>query len=277
MQFHTAVGPAGQASTPKHPDLEPIVPAVLLGHHIGGGLRCTENRMQGPIDATGLVDPMVILFAGVVESGRMLGHRHLVGRIPIDFVGAHVAEHSIRGMPPYSLEHVERPDSVDLEVDQRNLSGFIVRGLRRAVDDQLGPVLAYQLENRLAISHVDRMRFKSLGLRFEQLEILERAALVPKEHSPHVVVDTDDLRSLGIPMPYRRRTDQSARSCDQDFHKASVPEPIDRGVLKVNARRLATEDLTDELAGDRSEAHTHHRMPCGDHQIFESFGATDVR
>ena len=76
-----------------------------------------------------------------------LGEQQFVGGVAVDLVGTHENEDGLRGVPPSRLEEVDDADRIDVEIVERNLSCFVVRQLRSAVDDKVERMRLEQCED----------------------------------------------------------------------------------------------------------------------------------
>ena len=59
-------------------------------------------------------------------------------------------------MLPRSLEQIDRPQGVYLEIQQRNVPGLVVRRLRRVMDNQIKALRSKKLFDRRAVANVQR-------------------------------------------------------------------------------------------------------------------------
>ncbi len=90
--------------------------------------------MRRVVDSAILTDTIPVFRIGILPACIEFLQRNFVRRITVDFVGAHMAEDSIARKATRGFEHVHRTASVDVEVEIRNLFGFVVRRLSGAVD-----------------------------------------------------------------------------------------------------------------------------------------------
>src|SRR6267378_2323790 len=122
------------------------------------------------------------------------------------------------------FQEVHRAEGIHLEIEQGNLSRFIVRRLRRAVDDQIEALRSKEFFDGRSVANVQRRVRESLGHGLQPLQIPERVARRAEENPPHVVIHAHNFMSLPVEMLDRFRTDQSAAAGDQNFHPfESIP------------------------------------------------------
>src|SRR5260370_32144930 len=125
------------------------------------------------------------------------------------------------------FQEVHRVERILLEIEQGNLSRFIVRRLRRAVDDQIEALRSKEFFDRRSVANVQRRVCKPLGHTLQPLQIPERVACRAEENPTHVVVHADNFMPLPVDTLDRFRTDQSAAAGDQNFHPfESLPLPV---------------------------------------------------
>ena len=130
-------------------------------------------------------------------------------------------------MLPRGFEEIYRPERIHFEIEQGNLPRFIVRRLRRAVDDQIKPVNSQEFFDARSVANIQRRVCKSLGQTLQPLQIPKRVACGTKEHPTHVVVHANNFVPLPVEMLDRFRTNQPAAAGDQNFHSfESAPLPV---------------------------------------------------
>ena len=108
------------------------------------------------------------------------------------------------------FEQIQRTQRVHLKIDQRNVSGFIVRGLRGAMDNQVKRVFLEDRLNPHTIPDVEIIVAEILGGTLKTLQVPGRVSRNAKELAPHVVIDTDDGMPLPVKVLHSFGTDEAA-------------------------------------------------------------------
>ena len=156
MELGARMVRAGEAAAAEAHGRHPEVAPVLLHHHVGGDLGGAEDRVHASRRyASTRRSPFAYVRVGVVPAGLELDQRDLVGRVAVDLVRRHEGERALRAVLPGRLEQVQGPERVHLEVVERAGCGEVVRGLRRAVDDEIHPVLGEEPFDRRAVADVE--------------------------------------------------------------------------------------------------------------------------
>src|SRR6266550_1966275 len=229
MQLHAGVRWPRQAATSKNPYLHVEVAPIFLRDEIRRRFRSAEQRMQRLIDPTALGDTREIFRPRVVVPLLQLRKWNLVGRIAINLVGAQKYEYRLGRMLARRFQEIHRAKRIHLEIEQGNLSRFIVRRLRRAVDDQIEALCSKEFFDGRSVANVQRRVSEPLGYGLQPLQIPERVARRAEENPPHVVIHAHNFMSLPVEMFDRFRTNQSAATGDQNFHPfESIPLPMGR-------------------------------------------------
>src|SRR6266480_1177136 len=185
--------------------------------------------MQRLIDPTALSDTREIFRPRVVVPLLQLRKRNLVGRIAINLVGAQKYEYRLGRMLARRFQEIHGAKRIHLEIEQGNFSRFIVRRLRRAVDDQIEALRSKEFFDGRSVANVQRRVREPLGRSLQPLHIPERIARRAEENPPHVVIHAHNFMSLPVEMLDRFRTNQSAAAGDQNFHPfESIPLPMGR-------------------------------------------------
>ena len=115
-----------------------LIGFAIWERRVGGELGGAEEAVHRRIDAARFVDPVPIGRVRIVPTRLQLDKRDLVRRIAVDLVRREEDERALRGARACSLEQVQRPRGIDLEVVEGPLGGEVVRRLARRVDDQVG-------------------------------------------------------------------------------------------------------------------------------------------
>src|SRR5690348_12474309 len=119
-------------------------------------------------------------------------------------------------MLPRRFKQVDGSERVYLEIENGNFASFVMRGLRRAMDDEVEPLRAKQFVERGAVADVEAMMEEVLGARFQPFEIPGSVALGAEEEAAHVVVHADHTMALAVEMLDGFGADQAAAAGDED-------------------------------------------------------------
>jgi hypothetical protein len=168
--------------------------------------------VQRPVDRHPLVDAVAVLAAGVVPARLELLERQLVRPVAVHLVRRHEDERRFGAPRPCRLEEVERPDRVDLEVDERPLGRKVVRGLGGGVDDRAGTQLPDQLGDPVPLADVELVMRETRRGALNPGERFPRIACGTEEVGAHVVVDSVDGPSRVGEMKDGLRADEAARA-----------------------------------------------------------------
>ena len=155
MKLRARVIRPREASATEADGRKAEIASVLLDHDVGRELRCAKQAVQARVHATVLTDAVVVFRPGVVVARFELDERKLVRRVAVHFVGAHVNERRLGAVLPRRFQHIERAGGVDVEIVKRPIGRKVVRGLRRAVDDQMRPDVTNEAAHALAIANVE--------------------------------------------------------------------------------------------------------------------------
>src|SRR4029434_1589761 len=110
-------------------------------------------------------------------------------------------------------------ERVDLKIEDGNVAGFVVRGLRGAVYDHVKTVFLEQVVQRSAVPNIDTRVLNSLGGALQWFEVPGSVTLRAEKYLAHVVVHADDTMALAVKMFRRFGSDQTAAACDEyGFH-----------------------------------------------------------
>ncbi len=217
---------AGQASPAKANRRHAEVASVLLHENVGCGLRGSEQAVHRPVDPHRLVDPIPVGGVGVIPTRFELHELELVRRVTVDLVGREEDERRIRARAPGALEEVQCPDRVDLEVVEGSRRGQVVRGLGRAVDDQVrrGPRRQGRGSRR---GHECRGRGVQTCRRrsHQPLEVPRRVPRLAEEVAAHVVVDANHAETARVEEGDGLRADQAAGTGDECALHCICDEP----------------------------------------------------
>src|SRR5882724_2190427 len=163
--------------------------------------------MESLIDAAGLAHSGTILRPRIVVAGFQLLQRNFVGRVTVDFVGAHENENSVAAMLPCGFEEIDRSEGIDLKIKDGNIASFVMGRLRSAVNNQIEVIRFEQFVQRVAVANIEVGMLKILGGTLEAVQIPGGVALGAKKDLAHVVVHADDAMALPVKMLHRFRTD----------------------------------------------------------------------
>ena len=179
--------------------------------------------MERAIDAAIFRDAVKIFGAGVFPASGKFSERNFVGSVAVNFVGAEKNENGIGRMLAGGFEEINGAESVDFKIENGNVAGFIVRGLRGAVNDEIEATRAKKFVESNAVANVHGEVREIFGGRFEALEIPEGVAGGAEKFAAHVVVNADDGVALTIEMFNGFRADEAAASRDENrlWHERS--------------------------------------------------------
>jgi hypothetical protein len=116
------------------------------------------------------------------------------------------------------LQQVERPSGVHVEVVEGAAARQVVRGLGRAVDDQVGHGLTNRAQHRRAVADIEHVVLEPPACRLEPPQVPGRVALRTKEVGAHVVVDAVHPRAALVKVTYSLRADQPTAPGYDHFH-----------------------------------------------------------
>jgi hypothetical protein len=192
VELDAAVVGAGEAAAAEGAGFQAKVAAIFLNQNIGSDFGGTEEAMLA------LVDGEVFGYAvdegevGVVPAGGKFLKGDGVGAVTVDFVGAHVDEHSVRHMEAGGFEHVKRADGIGIEVVEGTGSSEIVTGLGGRVDDSVWLERGEARKYGLTVADVELVMLEPRVLGLETLLVPTGIALGAEEVSAHVVVHAVD-------------------------------------------------------------------------------------
>ena len=215
VKFDARMRRPGEASPAENADFHTEVAAVFLGHQVCGRFRRAKERMKRPVDAAIFVDAFVVLGAGVLPAGLQLFQGNFIGGIAINFVGADEDEDGLGAVQAGGFEEIDGAEGVDFEIEDGDVAGLIVGGLRSAVNDQVEGVRAEKFFEGKAVADVQIEVRKIPGDAAEALEIPGGVAGLAEENAAHVVVDANDGMTLAVKMFHGLRTDQPAGAGDE--------------------------------------------------------------
>jgi hypothetical protein len=121
------------------------------------------------------------------------------------------------------FQKIDGSQSVYFEIENGDITGFIVGRLRRAVDDQDKAIGFEKLIQPTAVADVNIDVLKILGRALEPVEIPRGIAWRSKKYPAHVIVQTYDAITLPIKMLDCFGSDQAAATRNEDcFHVLSI-------------------------------------------------------
>lgn len=199
------------------------VAAVFLDHHITGDLGSPEERVLGLINGEVLGDAIRVDGIGVVPAGFQFGQCDGVGPVAVDLVGGHVDERRLRAGLAGGFEQVEGADRVGVEVVERDGGSTVVRRLGGGVDDGVGPDLAQQREDTLAVADVEFVVNKGVTEGFGEPSLVPSGiALRAEKDGALVVVHAVDFPAECGKMDADFRADKAGRAGDEKFFHGSI-------------------------------------------------------
>src|SRR4051812_10418019 len=101
--------------------------------------------MQSAVNSAGFINSIVVFGPRIIVTRGQFFHRDLIGRVAVNLVCAQENENGFRTMLASSFQQIKRAEGIDLEVQQRNVTGLVVGRLGRAMNDQIERVGLEQL------------------------------------------------------------------------------------------------------------------------------------
>jgi hypothetical protein len=129
-------------------------------------------------------------------------------------------EDSIQHMLARCLQQIERAAGVDINIVKRAVLGQVVRGLGRAVDDQVGVNLLEDFRHGPPVPDVQRAMLETAAGLTQVPQGPGGVPLRPEEVGPHVIVNPVDPRAAMIEITDGLRSYQSTATCYHDFHRS---------------------------------------------------------
>jgi len=130
-----------------------------------------RDLAAGAIDAAIFVDSLEIGRVRVIVARLGLTQRLLIGCVAVHFIGAHENERRLGAHLARGFEQIHCAERVDLEIEQGDFGGFVMRWLRGAMKDQVEAVLAEQRHDAFAVADVERGWSEAFRGIFEPLQI----------------------------------------------------------------------------------------------------------
>ncbi len=93
--------------------------------------------MKRAVNAAIFGDAVKILGARVFPASGKFDERNFIGGVAVNFVGAEEKENGFGAMLASGFEEIDSAEGVDFKVENGNVAGFVVRGLRGAVNDEI--------------------------------------------------------------------------------------------------------------------------------------------
>jgi len=168
------------------------------------------------IDAAIFRNAVKIFGACVFPARGKLDKRNFVGRVAVNFVSAKKKENGFGTMLASGFEEIDGAEGVDFKIEYGNIAGFVVRGLRGAVNDEIEAARAEKFVERGAVANVRGEMREIFRGRFEAIEIPERVAGGAEKFAAHVVVNAHDGIALAVKMFGGLRTNEAAASGDKN-------------------------------------------------------------
>src|SRR5215469_15446534 len=101
-------------------------------------------------------------------------------------------------METRGLQKIHGTERIDFEIEQGNVSGLVVRRLRRAMDNQIEPLGAEKRFQRNSVADVKIIVGEVLCYATQSFEIPCGIAGLSEKDLPHVVIDAVDLMALAV-------------------------------------------------------------------------------
>src|SRR5258708_37789078 len=142
--------------------------------------------MESLIYAAGLAHAGVIFGSRIVVAGFQLLQRNFVGRVTVDFVGAHENANSVAAMLACGFEEIDRSEGIDLKIKDGNVASLVVGRLRGAVHNQVEAIGFEQFVQGVAVPDIEAPVLEILGGTLELIQIPGAFALPPTNAPTHV-------------------------------------------------------------------------------------------
>ena len=117
---------------------------------------------------------------------------------------------------PRGLQQVQSPQRIDLEVEERNGGGAVVRRLGGGVQDEVRPEFFHQRQHSVAVAYIERGMPVAGHFAPQAFQNPTGIAFRTEEDCAMVTVDACDAEALTGEEEGNLRSDQATRSRDQD-------------------------------------------------------------
>ena len=220
VELDAAVVGPGETAAAQTAGGQSEIAAVFLDHDIGCYLGRAKERVLGLVDGEVLGDAVCVVGIGVVPAGFEFGQSNGVRPVAIDLVGGHVDEGRFRAGLAGGFQQIKGTNSVGVEVIERDRGGAVVRRLGGGVDDRVGPHLAQEGEDALAVADVEFVMNESVAEGFGEATLVPASvALRAEEHGALVVVHAMDFPTQLREVDADFGANEAGGSGDEEFHE----------------------------------------------------------
>src|ERR1700687_6132563 len=173
--------------------------------------------MERAVDAAIFIDAVEVRRARVIPAGFEFLEGNFVGGIAVNLIGTEKNENRIWTMEPGGLKKIYGAKGIDFEIKDGDIAGFVMGGLRGAMDNQVETLGAKEGFESDAVADVHIVMGEVLGGATQPVQIPGGIAGIAKENLPHVVVDAVDLMALTVEMLDGFRANKAAGTGTQDY------------------------------------------------------------
>ena len=170
----------------------------------------------------GLVDGKILRYSvlvgrvGILPARFHLLHRDGVGPVAVYLISRHVNERRFGAGTPGGLQQVQSPQRIDLEVEERNGGGAIVRRLGGGVNNEVRPKFLDQGQHPVPVADIERGMAVAGHLAPQSFEDPTGIAFGTEEDSAMIAVDAGHAEALTGEEDGDLRADQATGSRHQD-------------------------------------------------------------
>src|ERR1035437_2280021 len=172
--------------------------------------------MFGLIDGETLRYSVLIGRAGIIPARVQFLHGDGVGPVAVHLVGGHVNERRFGAGATGGFEEVQSAQRIDLEVEEWNGGGAIVRGLGGGVNDEVRPKLFHQGQHSLPVADIERGMPVVRHLTAQAFQDPTGIAFGTEKDSAMIAVDAGYAEALTGEEEGDFRADQATGSRNQD-------------------------------------------------------------
>ena len=197
VEFDSRMIWSGEAAAAQSASGHIKIASVFLHHHISRNLGGAKEGVLRLVDGERFWNTVGVGRISVVPASRLLDQLDTVGGIAINLIRAHVHEGRLGTGLAGGFKKVKRPNSIRIEIVERNRGGAIVRGLGSGVDDYGWLHRFNEGEDASSVPNIEFVVDKTLQLRGESALIPARIALWAEEHGALVVINA--MNSVALP------------------------------------------------------------------------------
>ena len=172
--------------------------------------------MQRAVDPAIFGDAVVVLWPGYSQrvSSSLTGSSF--GDIAVNLVGAHKNKNGLRAVEARGFQKIHGAERVDFKIENGNVAGFVVRGLRGTVHDQVEMLRTEERFKGYAVPDVDIVVCEVLCVAPQPVEIPSGVAGLAEKNLAHIVVDAVDPMALAVEMFHSFRANEPAGTGNQN-------------------------------------------------------------